>query len=146
MNATIRKFGYPDTSIREYDRWVVLLRPKQVTLGSLVLACRDPAGALSEISPQAFGELAEITRDVETALRSTFAYDRINYLLLMMVDPDVHFHVIPRYAKERAFSGMQFTDPAWPGPPDLSRSHDASSEVLAALKQHLVEIWPKGKG
>src|SRR3546814_2888106 len=34
MNETIRKFGYPATLIREYDHWVVLLRPAQLTLGS----------------------------------------------------------------------------------------------------------------
>ena len=28
------------------------------------------------------------------------AYERINYLMLMMVDPHVHFHVIPRYSGE----------------------------------------------
>ena len=38
MNVTMQKFGYPDTLIAEYDHWVVLLRPSQVTLGSLVLA------------------------------------------------------------------------------------------------------------
>jgi len=32
LNDTIRKFGYPDTLIHEYDHWVVLLRPQQVTL------------------------------------------------------------------------------------------------------------------
>src|SRR3546814_2464599 len=35
MNDTILKFGYPATLIREYEHWVVLLRPAQLTLGSL---------------------------------------------------------------------------------------------------------------
>ena len=42
-NETMRKFGYPDTLIREYEHWVVLLRPAQVTLGSLVLAAKSDA-------------------------------------------------------------------------------------------------------
>lgn len=33
-NETILKFNYPDSLIREYDHWVVLLRPAQVTIGS----------------------------------------------------------------------------------------------------------------
>ena len=39
--------------------------------------------------------------------------------MLMMVDPHVHFHVIPRYDGSRSFGGMSFPDRAWPGPPDL---------------------------
>ena len=41
MNPTIEKFGYPTTLIREYEHWLVLLRPEQVTLGSLVLAAKS---------------------------------------------------------------------------------------------------------
>ena len=29
MNATIEKFGYPATLIREWQHWVLLLRPAQ---------------------------------------------------------------------------------------------------------------------
>jgi len=28
--------------------------------------------------------------------------------MLMMVDPDVHFHVLPRYAQSRSFAGREF--------------------------------------
>ncbi len=38
MNKTIVRFGYPATLVAEYEHWVVLLRPEQPTLGSLVLA------------------------------------------------------------------------------------------------------------
>jgi diadenosine tetraphosphate (Ap4A) HIT family hydrolase len=142
MNETIRKFGYPDTLVRTYDHWVVLVRPKQVTLGSLVLACTDPARALGEVGTEAFAELAQVTRDLEAALRAAFAYDRINYLLLMMVDPDVHFHVLPRYASERSFAGQHLTDSAWPKPPDVTRDLGMSADVLAQLRAYLAAHWP----
>ncbi len=54
MNATMEKFGYPDTLIREYENWVVLLRPQQATLGALVLICKESVDALSSISVEAF--------------------------------------------------------------------------------------------
>ncbi len=38
MNETIQRFGYPATLVAEYEHWLVLLRPAQATLGSLVLA------------------------------------------------------------------------------------------------------------
>jgi hypothetical protein len=34
MNATIEKFAYPATLVREFEHWLVLARPAQVTLGS----------------------------------------------------------------------------------------------------------------
>ena len=33
-----------------------------------------------------------------------------NYLMLMMVDPHVHFHVIPRYAAPQRFEDVDFPD------------------------------------
>ena len=41
INDTIKKFGYPATLVKDYDHWVVLLRPAQVTLGSLVVAAKS---------------------------------------------------------------------------------------------------------
>lgn len=142
MNATMKKFGAPGTLIRDYDHWSVLLRPGQVTLGSLVLVCKDPATAFSLISGAAFAELQVVTAHIEGALGQSFNYDRINYLMLMMVDPDVHFHVIPRYAEPRTFAGQAFMDPGWPGPPDLAdinpTSHEQNARILGALQSD----WP----
>ena len=59
MNQTIEKFGYPGTLIREYDHWVVLLRPAQATLGALILACKDEASRFSDITLEAFTEMAD---------------------------------------------------------------------------------------
>ena len=39
----MRKFGAPATCIHDYSHWSVLLRPVQITLGSLVLAAHDTA-------------------------------------------------------------------------------------------------------
>jgi len=57
-NETMRKFGYPDSLVREYQNWVVLLRPGQVTLGSLVLAAKSDATAFGSLPAGAYAELA----------------------------------------------------------------------------------------
>ena len=58
MNETIQRFGYPATLIAEYEHWVVLLRPAQPTLGSLVLAAKGEATSLlATCRPAAFAEL-----------------------------------------------------------------------------------------
>ena len=90
-NATMRKFGAPHTIIRSYQHWSVLVRPAQATLGALVLAAHEPAQAFSELSQGSFTELHKITRHIESELTESFQNDKINYLMLMMVDPDVHF-------------------------------------------------------
>lgn len=140
MNVTAEKFGYPDTLLHESAHWLVLLRPAQVTLGSLVLCCRDEASRFGEISSAAAAELKPVTTAIESALRAAFAHDRINYLMLMMVDPDVHFHVIPRYEGTRSYAGHSFEDRFWPGPPDVTSALGLPAEVapqlLADLRAH----------
>ena len=137
----MRKFGAPDTCVRNYRYWTVLLRPAQVTLGSLVLAAFEPARALADLSRDSFNELGEVIRDIEQSLARAFAFDKINYLLLMMVDPDVHFHVIPRYATERSFGGVKFTDPGWPGVPDLSQKNAAGDKTMQRILSHIRTCW-----
>ncbi len=137
MNVTAEKFGYPGSMVAELDRWVVLVRPAQVTLGSLVLVCKDEASCFGEISEAASTELQRGIARIEAVLADAFQNDKINYLMLMMVDPDVHFHVLPRYASERVYQGVRFTDDAWPGPPQITSKHDVPDEVLAALTSDL---------
>lgn len=142
-NTTMRKFGHPDTLICEYEHWVVQLRPAQVTLGSLVLVCSDEATAFSAVGPEAFAELHGAVADIEAYLARLFAYDKINYLMLMMVDPDVHFHVVPRYSGERRFAGTGFRDAGWPGPPDLGAVNETDAGLRAELVEHLRAAWAR---
>lgn len=137
MNSTMTTFGYPDSLVREYDHWVVLKRPKQVTLGSLVLICKDDVEAFSDINPDAFTELGAVTADIERALGTLTGYQKINYLMLMMVDPNVHFHVLPRYAEPRTFEGAEIADAGWPGPPDLGATTDLTEAQADALLSRL---------
>lgn len=141
MNETRKKFGDPATRVREFGTWVVLLRPRQVTLGSLVLVSKERAAAFPSLSREAFAELREATRQLERALLRAFSYDKINYLMLMMVDPDVHFHVLPRYSRSRSFAGREFHDPGWPGPPDLSRVNETDDGLNGKILAHLRTAW-----
>jgi diadenosine tetraphosphate (Ap4A) HIT family hydrolase len=143
LNATIEKFGYPDTLLREYEHWVVLLRPAQVTIGSMVLACKEDADALGAVSPAAWAEVATACAELEQAARAAFSYDKINYLALMMVDPHVHFHVIPRYAETRDADGTTLADAKWPGPPDVTAGQNLTDEQVATIGSTLRASWPR---
>ena len=138
MNPTIEKFGYPATLVREFDHWVVLLRPAQVTLGSLVLAAKSDATAYGALPREAFAELADIVAAIERSLAAFTSYERINYLMLMMVDPNVHFHVIPRYSEPRRWNGVEFPDAGWPGPPQLGAAITLAPDQVAAMAAELI--------
>ncbi|MDO7834642.1 HIT family protein [Sphingobium sp. HBC34] len=138
MNATIAKFGHPATLIAEFDHWVVLLRPAQPTLGSLVLAAKSDATAFGDLPAEAHAELKSVTATIEAALRGAVDYAKINYLMLMMVDPHVHFHVLPRYEGERSGGGVTVPDAGWPGQPDLG----TAVKLDGALDD--VRDWLKG--
>ena len=142
MNATIVKFGYPSSLLREYANWVVLLRPAQPTLGSLILACKEEATSLGAVSAEAYTELAIATADLESALRTAFGCRKFNYLALMMVDPHVHFHVIPRYSEPPQLDGAAFPDAAWPKPPDVTAALALTPAQMAALHARLRAAWP----
>lgn len=141
MNATILKFGYPATLIREFEHWLVLLRPAQVTLGSLVLAAKSNATAYGDLAREAFTEQAGVIAAIENGLKTFCGFERINYLMLMMVDPNVHFHVIPRYSGTREWGGLELADPGWPGPPDLKSATDLSPSQTKALRDELARIF-----
>ena len=142
-NATQLKFGYPDTLIADYEHWCVLLRPAQATLGAMVLVCKDDAQSFAELSPQAYTELGVVVPHIEVAARALCSWDKINYLMLMMVDPDVHFHVLPRYAEQQEFQGTAYPDPGWPGPPDLASAVKLDPEQISELTAALKAGWPE---
>ena len=137
----MRKFGAPQTIIRQYQHWSVMLRPAQATLGALILAAHEPAQAFSELSPESFTELHTITGHIESALAKAFQNDKINYLMLMMVDPDVHFHVLPRYAQPRQFAGMEFIDTGWPAMPNLGQINKTDAAINQLIMNHIQSCW-----
>jgi diadenosine tetraphosphate (Ap4A) HIT family hydrolase len=141
MHQTLAKFGYPHTLIKEYGHWCVLMRPAQATLGALVLCSKHDAIALGNLPPEAFSELQICTSHIEAALRRFRPYDKINYLALMMVDPEVHFHVLPRYAKAQEFAGHLFPDVGWPGVPDLKSAPTLNEAARKSLQAALLDAF-----
>lgn len=139
MNTTIEKFGFPVSLVAQYEHWLVLARPAQPTLGSLVLAARSDATAFGDLPAEAHAELKTVTSQIEAALSRAAGHARLNYLMLMMVDPHVHFHVIPRYEGSREWQGREFVDCGWPKLPDLGHAVALEGEELAGLA-----VWLKG--
>ena len=141
-NPTFLKFNGPETLIAAYEYWSVLVRPKQCTMGALVLVANGPETQFSQLPLQAFSEQARVIKDIEQVLSAAFGYDKINYLMLMMVDPNVHYHVIPRYAAPSSFEKWTLEDGGWPGQPDLAGG-SADAELVSSLTSALRTAWPE---
>lgn len=142
-NATLAKFGDPETRLADYTHWRILLRAAQPTLGSLILGAKSEARAFSALPSEAYAELGQATREIETVLNDFVKYERINYLMLMMVDPHVHFHVIPRYQGTRNFGTLDIQDKGWPGPPDLASAVTLDPAQRASLAEVLSARWDR---
>jgi diadenosine tetraphosphate (Ap4A) HIT family hydrolase len=144
MNATLRKFGHPDSLLADFEHWCVLMRPAQATLGALVLGAKSEETAFSGLPAAAFAELSKATAAIEKALMRFRPYNKINYLMLMMVDPHVHFHVLPRYDRAQSFEGVSFSDPGWPGIPDLKANAAIEDAIKSTVLNNLRQCFAGG--
>ncbi len=142
INDTIKKFGYPETLVKDYDHWLVLLRPAQVTLGSLIVAAKSDAEDFGALSADHFTELKTVTAEISAALAALVSHQKLNWLMLMMVDPHVHFHLIPRYEGEREWMGQNFKDKSWPGPPALGDAVKLSDNQIPAMATWVKSGFP----
>lgn len=115
----------------ENDSWIWTIRPKQVTLGSSILSLKRTCYKYSELSEKEFSDLNDIIKRIENTLSLCFSYDKINYLMLMMVDKQVHFHVIPRYKSEIQFWNVQWRDYSYPFFPNLEMINDNDVDLEA---------------
>jgi diadenosine tetraphosphate (Ap4A) HIT family hydrolase len=136
LEAFQEKFRTRELLVREFEHWLWSVRPVQATLGAGILSLKRYAEKFSDVSEGETAELAKVGAIIEKTLGEAFHYDKINYLMLMMVDPHVHFHVVPRYASGRSFAGQEWRDPGWPALPHLA-GEPADGETLRAVVERL---------
>src|SRR5690625_2240874 len=136
MEQFSKKFKISELTIYETDYWIWSLRPIQVTLGAGILSLKRECSVLNGLEPNEFSDLYNIIRVIELTLKDAFDYDIINYLMLMMVDKQVHYHVIPRYEDKLCFGGESWMDLGWPGIPDLS-GEELNINILTDIKNHI---------
>ncbi len=136
FDAFVAKFRLAELEVRRYRHWTWSLRPAQGTLAASVISLNRPATAWSQVDAGENAGLSQVVADIEAITGRLFRHDKINYLMLMMVDQHVHFHVFPRYSTVRQFAGLDWTDATWPKPPDL-QAGEYAAETLAAISKGL---------
>jgi len=118
--------------------WTWSVRPQQPTLGASVISLNRFAERLSDMTAEEAADFRDVVVKAETTLRQVFGYQKINYLMLMMVDAHVHYHVVPRYDATQSFQGSDFVDNGWPKQPDLGTDNaDGRADLLAAIAETL---------
>jgi len=138
---TFSKFNFPDSLIKEYENWYLLLRFKQPTLGSLILITKHGETQYSEMEEDSFIDFSKIVKEIESVLKSKFKCQKINYLMLMMDDPEVHYHIIPRYSESVLFHNILFEDYGWPAMPALNKTNDIQISIEKKLLEELIYFF-----
>lgn len=135
-NPIWQQFDLENNLIKEYQHWMLLVRRKNVKLGTCVAILKRDAFPLSEVTPEEMAEYALVAREVETALKSAFNPHLVQHLALMFKDKQVHFHIIPRYTEVIEFAGLRWEDDNVPDP--LSqKGGEVTQEVLEQIRQEL---------
>ena len=140
ISAT-QKFRPDELTVFSSAQWRVLLRVKQITLGSLVLLPVDPIEDFDAATPDVAADFFRTVALSQSVLKKSFAPDRYNVIAAMMKDAFVHFHLIPRYSTEREFANETWTDSDWP---QLIAFRDVDTD--RATRKLLVDILTQAFG
>ena len=124
------KFRVEELKVLENRSWTWSVRPGQPTLGAGVLSLNRHAGKFSEVTEDELKDLAELVGAIEGTIKAAFDHQIMNYLMLMMVDHHVHYHVIPRYDGIRTFAGREWVDNGWPALPVIADAQHADDPNL----------------
>jgi len=132
------KFRVDELKVLENPSWTWSVRPGQPTLGSCILSLNRHAETFSDVTEDEMIDLAGLVSHLENAIRLAFDHRIMNYLMLMMVDHHVHYHVVPRYEGTREFAGHDWVDNGWPALPVLADSQHADDpDVLLQIREEL---------
>lgn len=127
------KFRVEELSIFSNESWTWSLRPALPTLGASIISLNRFALQMSDVSPKEMADLEKLIKVVEGALSISFDYKIMNYLMLMMVDHHVHYHVIPRYDGEKEFMETKWIDSGWPALPAMGDNQNEGRSEISKL-------------
>jgi diadenosine tetraphosphate (Ap4A) HIT family hydrolase len=133
------KFELNQLSVHKSPSWAWSVRPGQATLGAGILSLNRHALTFSEVTSEEMADLHRMIGIVERTLKQTFDHNILNYLMLMMVDHHVHYHVIPRYDCDKSFNDMIWVDSGWPALPALGDAqHEQNPDQKRAVRDVLI--------
>jgi diadenosine tetraphosphate (Ap4A) HIT family hydrolase len=129
-----------DLFIKKFRHWTVYLHDNQYYLGRTftVLNRHGPESTLS-LSKEEWEELKVVLDKVTKSIQDNFKPDLFSYLVLQNKDRHhFHFHVIPRYEKERKVDGEIFKDENWGKSPIPSPDRKTNKEIIEKIKNFIL--------
>jgi diadenosine tetraphosphate (Ap4A) HIT family hydrolase len=133
-NITIGRYVTEKNLIKKYDNWVLALRPNQITCYSMMLFADSDSEKISDLNSNTLKDLGVIFADVERCIRLISAPLKFNYYSLMLTDPNVHFHIFPRFSDPEL-------DEYWPKMIDLQREVPLDELEMAGRLKKLKDIF-----
>lgn len=139
---TMKKFYYPNSIVYENEFWYVLLRFEQVTFCSVILITKfEKNNLFSKLSIEEQISMFKVIQKIETVMYKNIGCDKINYLALMMIDPFIHYHIIPRYKSIMMFNKVEFSDTGYPGLINFDEITKLKKNNFDKLVRYLKEIF-----
>jgi len=104
--------------VMDNGAWSAYVMPDQLCLGRLVVPLKRPCGSLAGLSDHEWLMHAHMVRTLEAALHHAFGATMFNWCCLMndayqdnCPEPQVHWHLRPRYEFPVHILGREFHDP-----------------------------------
>ncbi len=133
--------------IFETNHWLIYLAPSQRYLGTCVVVLKRHCENLRELNSDEWNDFSKIVEELEAALNKTFSPTLFNWSCYMNSayrsdppDPEVHWHVIPRYNYKIEFEGLNFEDPDFgyiPQPIERKIPEDIMKKMINEIKRNL---------
>lgn len=129
-------FRLDELTIASNDTWVLSVRPAQLTLGSMVVSAAGGQQRFQDLTTADGQGYVDIVATAERLAQEVYGAVRINVVALMMKDPVVHYHVLPRFDSPVERHDLTWEDDDWPGPPVFGPA-STDDVVLFAIRDEL---------
>lgn len=103
--------------IRTTLYWDARLNPNQKYLGRCAVVLKRPCASLSEVTQEEMSDFLQLIKKLEALVKETFGATMFNWACSMNhahqvnpPNPQVHWHMIPRYIRPVEFRGKTFRD------------------------------------
>lgn len=140
FDAFQTKFRTRELGLCELGQWTLSLRPHQATFASMVLSASNPCGSFADLPANSGVDLQKGFALAERLACQGFGAVRLNILCLMLQDPHLHFHILPRYDGPVMFEGSNWSDTAWPTPVTKLAGHTDEGTLLALRDRLRLQI------
>lgn len=128
------RFNKKELFIKEFNYWILMLRPVPITIGSSIILLKRECFSIADVTKEEMAELVEVCSFFENKCKSLYGAVKFNYHADMMKEGFVHFKAIPRYDQPVIKHGMNWIDKDWPLTESLTKT-EVSEEILQKIRK-----------